>query len=505
MSLLRRTAGLVWLCLLLAAAVQAQTVTVRHTLQPGETLYQLSRKYGVSVMQILGCNPTVVPDSVRAGDVVLIPSSGVADGGCREMHRIQKGETVWGIARKYGLTVDELLAANPQVESSDYKLKKGKMLCIPYPAAQAGAENGGAADAGATAAARPLDKINVAMLLPFTSEKGEGERSIEYYRGFLMAVDKIRQEGTSVSVFAFDEPSDDSQLTAVFEKMRQYGVHLIVGPVYPGHFGSVAAFAAGEGVKVCVPFSSKLQDVATNPQLFLLNAPEQSKAAFAGELVQRTFPDVDLVVVRTGRSNEAVFASALAGLVLSRGGRQMYVNEGFSAAELEGVLLEGRRTILLPDASDKAAFSRIFPAVAAYREAHPAAQVSLMGYPDWLTYAGGSVAELHKADTYVCTHSYYNSRQAATVSFEASYRQWFKTGMLDVLPRMGLLGYDSGLSLLKGLSVYGMDFAAQAVDVPALQSQVRFRRYAGEGGYVNDCTMLIHFQPGGGVEKIKMP
>ena len=43
----------------------------------------------------------------------------------REMHKVKKKETIFGIARDYGLTVDQLMKANPEMSQPGYELKKG--------------------------------------------------------------------------------------------------------------------------------------------------------------------------------------------------------------------------------------------------------------------------------------------------------------------------------------------------------------------------------------------
>ena len=52
----------------------------------------------------------------------------------REMHKVKRKETLFGIARDYGLTVQELIDANPEMNSPGYELKKGDYIKIPYPA-----------------------------------------------------------------------------------------------------------------------------------------------------------------------------------------------------------------------------------------------------------------------------------------------------------------------------------------------------------------------------------
>lgn len=54
----------------------------------------------------------------------------------REMHKVKKGETLFGIARRYEITVDQLIKANPDMNAVGYELKKGDYIFIPYPDGQ---------------------------------------------------------------------------------------------------------------------------------------------------------------------------------------------------------------------------------------------------------------------------------------------------------------------------------------------------------------------------------
>ena len=47
----------------------------------------------------------------------------------KEMHKVKKKETIYGIAKEYGLTEEELRKANPEMLDPNYKLKKGS-YCI---------------------------------------------------------------------------------------------------------------------------------------------------------------------------------------------------------------------------------------------------------------------------------------------------------------------------------------------------------------------------------------
>lgn len=103
---------------LLATSASAENV-LKHTLEKGETLYSVSRKYKVSYEALASANAITDPTKLKVGTVLIIPS----------VHVVEKGETLFGLARHYGISIGELLAANKLSQS--YVLKIGDVLVVP--------------------------------------------------------------------------------------------------------------------------------------------------------------------------------------------------------------------------------------------------------------------------------------------------------------------------------------------------------------------------------------
>lgn len=117
-----------------------------HTIQSGETLYKLTQRYGVTAQRICQANPGLSAENFRIGQVIVIPAK-VTDSeeiimnevkaaqtirpattstplkpNCRDMHKVERKETIFSISRLYGITEAELIAANPELRTE--KLKK---------------------------------------------------------------------------------------------------------------------------------------------------------------------------------------------------------------------------------------------------------------------------------------------------------------------------------------------------------------------------------------------
>ena len=104
---------------------------LNHTLQGGETLYSLSRKYGVSVDSIMSANGISSPENLSIGSRLVIPgtnSEKEPDNSSVSRYIVQKGDTFYRIARNHGLSVQELMRLNDF--SGNRILRPGETLIV---------------------------------------------------------------------------------------------------------------------------------------------------------------------------------------------------------------------------------------------------------------------------------------------------------------------------------------------------------------------------------------
>lgn len=103
----------------------AQTGTIKHTVEPGQTLYFISKKYNLSVAELRASNPTILDDLIiKPGQELLIPVKNVpvkVDLGEYKMHTVQTKETLFSISKLYGVSVDQLIQLN-NLESPSIKI-----------------------------------------------------------------------------------------------------------------------------------------------------------------------------------------------------------------------------------------------------------------------------------------------------------------------------------------------------------------------------------------------
>jgi murein DD-endopeptidase MepM/ murein hydrolase activator NlpD len=93
----------------------------RHRVARKETVYGISRRYGVPVRSVIDANRLLPPYTLRIGQPLLIP--------VQRAHVVAKGETVYSISRRYGVELRELVRLNRLLPP--YTIKPAQRLVLP--------------------------------------------------------------------------------------------------------------------------------------------------------------------------------------------------------------------------------------------------------------------------------------------------------------------------------------------------------------------------------------
>ena len=509
-----------------------------HTIQSGETLYKLSVKYGVSVERICQANPGLSAKNFRVDQVIAIPpvakseqvSAEVVDQlpvspakvekkdeslkpNCRDMHRVERKETVYSICKQYGITEEELLAANPEIKNK--KLKKGKFLCIPYPKETATTSTPIQPQTNVDATltdAQLFDKnkkknekistIKAAVVLPFntdgTGTRDEQVRMVEYYEGFLMAMDSLKKQGISIDLYTYDSGKTASSVNKILNKAEMKNMDIIFGPAHPEQVKPMAEFAQKHNSRLVIPFSSKGDDVFGNPAVYQINTPQSYLYSEVYEHYLRKFPNAHVIFLdaATGHTDKDDFVKGL---------KEELKNRQITFKELRGENInpEGmklavdslRENVIIPTSGKNVVLTKILPQLIVTSREHPNYDMKLFGYPEWQTYTDDHLASFFELNTYFYSSFYTNNLFPAAIQFTNAYRKWFSKDMANTFPKYGMLGFDTAYFFLKGLNDYGSNFEDQVkqMQVTPIQTGFKFDRVNNWGGFINRKVFFVNF------------
>lgn len=496
-----------------------------HTIQPQETLYQLTVKYGIPAKRICDANPGLSASNFKIGQVIVIPSpdevpeeqtpaanlsvkkekpalDGISK--CRDMHKVERKETIFSISRQYGITEEELTEANPEIRKG---LKKGTFLCIPYPKTTQAKEEAQPektlSDSDLFAAnkieSKHLPTIKAAVILPFlnTSNKNEATRMVEYYEGFLIAVDSLKKSGVNIDLYTYDSGNENSRLSSVLNRKELKDMNIIFGPMYAAHVKPLTDFAKKNNIHLVIPFSSKSSEVFTNPNVYQINTPQSYLYSEVYEHFLRKFPNANVIILQADKADKekADFIKGLEQELKNHSIPYTTINANATPETLKSTLVTGKENIFIPTSGSNMTLTKTLPQLLLLVRENPEQKINLFGYPEWQTYTKDHLESFYELDTYFYSSFYTNNLFPSAVNFTNSYRKWYGKDMANSYPKFGMLGFDTGYFFLKALSRYGSNFEQhiKEINITPIQTGFKFDRVNNWGGFINKKVFFVHF------------
>ena len=498
---------------------------VFHTIQPGETLYQLTVKYNVTAQAICSANPGLSASNFRIGQVVCIPAQTsapvqpapvveekpkVEQQEWKEMHKVERKETIFSICQEYGITQEALIALNPELKNG--KLKRGTFIFIPYPETEKSAKAASKqlqiepSNEELFRESRPMAKkigvIKAAVLLPFTiRENGtdkENSRMTEYYEGFLLAVDSLKRQGVSLDLYTYNTQGSKPVLSSILNKPEMKSMDIIFGPVAPTNIPPATDFAKKNNIRLVIPFEPKVDQVFNTPQIYQINTPQSYLYSEVYEHFLRKFNGCNVVFLdpANGDKEKADFITGLKNEL--RNSRvtfkQIQLGNVADPAKVIGAMDTTRTNIFIPTSGRSSALTRLLPHLTLVHKEHPNLDMHLFGYPEWQTYTQEHLASFYELDTYFYSSFYTNNLFPEAVHFTQSYRRWYSKDMANSYPKFGMLGFDTGYFFLKGLAQEGnrLEDNLNKVKVTPIQTGFKFERVNNWGGFINRKVFFVH-------------
>lgn len=494
-----------------------------HTIQAGETLYQLTLKYNVTVQAICTANPGLSASNFRIGQVISIPAqtaiqpakenlsetaaqtSSEKKTDWRDMHKVERKETIFSISRQYGISEEELIAANPELKKG--KLKRGSFLFIPYPASKQPAKEPEKTPARIPSneelfaqnkqSFKKIQNIKAAVLLPFTEGKNRDEqmRMVEYYEGFLMAVDSLKRQGVSVNLYTYDTKGKSDVTQSILAKEEMKNMDIIFGPAHAANVKTLAEFAEKNQTRVVVPFSPEVEQVFKNPYIYQVNTPQSYLYSEVYEHFLRKFSKANIVFLDagTGQNEKAEFIKGMKNELKTNQVAYKHISNS-DTLKILAAIDSTRENIFIPTSGKDLSLTRLIPQLTQIRRSYPNVDLHLFGYPEWQTYTQDYLASFYELDTYFYSSFYTNNLFPAAVRFTQEYRRWYSKDMANIFPKYGMLGFDTGYFFLKGLAQEGsqLENNLNRVQVTPIQTGFKFERVNNWGGFINRKVFFVH-------------
>lgn len=513
-----------------------------HIVLEKQTLYSISKAYGVTVQDIYDANPVLQTEGLKKNAIILIPSAQPAataqtaqgtnpdneisdapvqdDNGSKTakknrrnrekvqdvyiVHTVRWFEDLDMISEKYGVPVDIIMEVNGL---TGRKLTNRQKLKIPADlkayleeraASQAQEQQQAEESTEATAQDRhismPKTDINAILMLPFNAGEGSGsESNMDFYSGALLAARDLGLSGTGVDLSVYDVAGGTSTVTA--DRLRMSDV--AIGPVSKSALAALLEIAP-EDRYIVSPFDQRAEAlVATNKNF--VQAPASVSAQYENLtdwITESRTPDEPLIVVFEKGMREESESNAAETYLQASG--QTYSSFSYSILEGRNVL-EPIKALMNQDKTNRVLV--ISESEAFVNDLvrnlnlliHEDYRIVLYGPSKLRSFETIDVEDYHNVNLHLAMSYYVDYDSPEVQDFLLKYRALYNT---EPGP-FAFQGYDLMHYFIKVCAKYGTgwgEFIENEDTARLLQSDFKFRRY-GEGGLENIGIRRLVYGP----------
>ncbi len=489
-----------------------------HTILPKETLYSVAKTYRLKPEDVVRANVGLSVESFQIGKTIRIPffeSYEVVKPFEKQtaniIHTVQRGETLYSIARKYDVEVSTLEQMNPMLAGG---LKSNMELIVAVARSKVDnldprEENQANRLLTKQSPSQRVDMMKVGLLLPFLDQTSRGHlRLQEYYEGFLLAVNEMKERGANFELYVFEigKGNDIGKLESLLGTLEMQSLNLIIGGVNDAQIKVLSDFSRSNNIKYVVPFSQSNEEVLNNGFMFQVNP--MSSLVFTKTVTYFTqkFRNANIIFVEGGGNPQKEFVTLLQSSLKQQGIPFKTIAEaGLLAASSENVLRIGQENLILPLSSDAATLRQVTSELKKVHEATPEIVTHLFGHPDWQTY-GELKDELTQFGTYFYTPFFVDQQSYQSKRFVDEFKRWYGREPMETFPSYGMWGYDTALYFLTALQRNGLNFEQKINDVgvSTIQFPYYFERLNNWGGLINGALYLVHYDQNGSISKTEL-
>lgn len=277
-----------------------------YVIQAKDNYYRISKQFGINQQELFALNPGLEEKGLKPGEIIKIkkanadpvaepanpkakmdsgnekPSgtttASVAAGDDYVTYTVQQGDTVFSIVNKFGVSIDELIALNPELSQG---LKAGMVLKIKKQDPAYVKKNG--------------DALSVVLMLPFgysTNETQYRGMALDFLTGAKLAIERNARGGQKLDIKIVDSGNEASFKNSLTQ-INPENTDLIIGPFFKSNVIDVLDFTRNQKIPIVAPFAnspelynySNLIIVETNNQTYADKIVEEVKAVYSDQKI----------------------------------------------------------------------------------------------------------------------------------------------------------------------------------------------------------------------------
>ncbi len=531
--------------LLPAQSLDYPTDTIRgevyyiYPVQKGEGLYRISKNFGVSQEAIIKANPELEKQGLRLGQTIKIPYTPKIDTSKHIAHKIMPKETLYGLSKRYGVSIAAIQAANPEVSK---RMPIGATLLIPRqteetkrlqqeaptvkdrstPQVETSASprlpqressrdtihgvsqtpptpiidlsllfgdkmDSTLSDTLALADTLAYDSLQtkplrIAYLLPLMTNQAKRtasvDRFIEFYEGALIALYEAQRAGQKFEIYVYDTDKNDVRIQTILQQPEMQELDAIIGPAYPSQIAYVSKFAYAHQIPTLIPFANQVADIDINPYLWQFNPSIKSETDTLMAYITRTYPTANYVFIESNTTKPATSISTLKQHLIRENAHTQTISQSAVLNDSLSLVLQADAENIIVFDTEKA--NQLTTLMEKIRMVKDSYSLTLFSHYAWQE-------ELFPIKSFYA--SVFNTRKGIDLprtAYTLKFHHFFGNELLNHQPRYDLLGYDLTTYMLQQLQS-----DSTLTEYQGLQSDIHFKQVSEHGGYENTGIQIM--------------
>ncbi|MCD0478480.1 LysM peptidoglycan-binding domain-containing protein [Chryseobacterium sp. LC2016-29] len=497
--------------------VNTSSKTGKIILQPKQTVYGITKQYRISETDLRKLNPEL-DSHMKIGDEITLPLDSIKKYGGNQAvattvtkpvetstesttvnnnktkidsgnersssenshsnqdeyatYTVEQGDTVFSIVNKFGVTIDELIALNPELSKG---LKAGMILKIRKLDAAYIKKNG--------------EALSVVLMLPFGYNTGETQyraMATDFLTGAKLAIERNASAGQKLDIKIVDS-GNEASFKSSLSQINPNNTDLIIGPFFKSNVIDLLDFTKTQKIPVVAPFANS-PELYNYSNLIIVETNNQTYADKIAEEVKSVYSNQKIYVVADAKKENANYLKS--SLEKNVKNAQVTIVNTASEIQLDQNMMTGQSApVIAILASDNDTVGEAFSnkVIALSKEVQGIKAFSMYAVPSF----DKKVDELSQASLV-----YLMDRKINTDgSFEKEILAAYKSKYCKTPGKYAVIGFDVVNDMLTRENKKGEIFKQINKVQTQLATKFEFVKSKSNGAYVNTGFRVIRLVP----------
>jgi len=485
-------------------AVEIQTADHQATegeyvVQSKDNYYRISRQFNITKEELFELNPGLEERGLKPGESIKVKGSAsgitaaadtnskakvdagnerssstttTAVGDDYVTYTVQQGDTVFSIVNKFGISIDDLIALNPDLSNG---LKSGMILKIKKLDPAYVKKTG--------------DALSVVLMLPFgysTNETQYRTMATDFLTGAKLAIERNARNGQKLDVKIVDSGNEASFRNSLTQ-INPDNTDLIIGPFFKSNVVDVLDFTKNQKIPIVAPFANS-PELYNYSNLIIVETNDQTYADKIIDEVKSAYSDQKVYIVADAKKDNANYIKA--GLEKALKTPNVIIVNSPADIQLDQNMMTGQSApVIAVLANDNGTAGDAFASrvIALSKEVQGVKAFSMYYSPVFEK----KVDELSQANLVYLMDRKIN----AEGSFEKEILAAYKSKYCKTPPKYAVIGFDVVNDMLSRENRKGEIFRQINKVQTQLATKFEFVKSKANGAYVNTGYRVIRLVP----------